>query len=126
MSSKVDDEADNTRMNMISNQRVTTCINDVRRAKHGHNLSLKIKRERYLAKQALADTDTIMQWADIIESSVFLARLFSEKTRAIVIASSTSDVRPCLSDAAHTARNYKDPENTPCTTLRTVHIEEPG
>ncbi|KAH3805520.1 hypothetical protein DPMN_133824 [Dreissena polymorpha] len=25
-----DDEADNTRMNVISNQRVTTCINDVR------------------------------------------------------------------------------------------------
>ncbi|KAH3808155.1 hypothetical protein DPMN_136506 [Dreissena polymorpha] len=30
MSTKADDEADKTRMNMISNQRVTTCINDVR------------------------------------------------------------------------------------------------
>ena len=30
MWSKADDEADNTRMNMISNQRVTMCINDVR------------------------------------------------------------------------------------------------
>ncbi|KAH3712729.1 hypothetical protein DPMN_072484 [Dreissena polymorpha] len=35
MSSKADDEADNTRMNMISYQHVTTCINDVLRAKHG-------------------------------------------------------------------------------------------
>ncbi|KAH3882131.1 hypothetical protein DPMN_006062 [Dreissena polymorpha] len=30
MSSKADDEADNTLMNMILNQRVTTCSNDVR------------------------------------------------------------------------------------------------
>ncbi|KAH3781931.1 hypothetical protein DPMN_159840, partial [Dreissena polymorpha] len=30
MSSKADDEADNTFMNMILNQRVTTCSNDVR------------------------------------------------------------------------------------------------
>ncbi|KAH3751582.1 hypothetical protein DPMN_186149 [Dreissena polymorpha] len=30
MLSKADDEADNTLMNMVCNQRVTTCINDVR------------------------------------------------------------------------------------------------